>query len=104
MTDRQVRTARNRENSLAAFLAKKAEFDAFLAELSQASADHFGTVRGFFAALKKKVHAVEVLSRERMPFGQVTIMGPREWRGYHCSVVDHGCPWQLVDFDKASSS
>ena len=28
--------------SLAAFLAKKAEFDALLAELTQASADHFG--------------------------------------------------------------
>jgi len=39
MTDR---TARNQENSLAAFLAKKAEFDALLAELTQASEDHFG--------------------------------------------------------------
>ena len=36
------RAARNQENSLAAFLAKKAEFDALLAELTQASADHFG--------------------------------------------------------------
>ena len=34
--------ARNQENSLAAFLAKKVEFDALLAELQQASADHFG--------------------------------------------------------------
>jgi hypothetical protein len=39
MTDR---TARNQDNSLAAFLAKKAEFDALLAELTQASEDHFG--------------------------------------------------------------
>jgi len=39
MTDR---TARNQENSLAAFLAKKVEFDALLAELGQASEDHFG--------------------------------------------------------------
>ena len=38
MTDR---AARNQERSLAAFLAKKAEFDALLAELTQASADHF---------------------------------------------------------------
>jgi len=42
MTDRAARTARNQENSLAAFLAKKAEFDALLAELAQASEDHFG--------------------------------------------------------------
>jgi len=42
MTDRQARAARNQENSLAAFLAKKAEFDALLAELTQASDDHFG--------------------------------------------------------------
>lgn len=42
MTDRQARAARNQERSLAAFLAKKAEFDALLAELQQASADHFG--------------------------------------------------------------
>jgi len=39
MTDR---TARNQQRSLAAFLAKKAEFDALLAELKQASDDHFG--------------------------------------------------------------
>ncbi len=39
MTDR---AARNQERSLAAFLAKKAEFDALLAELQQASADRFG--------------------------------------------------------------
>jgi len=42
MTDRTTRTARNQENSLAAFLAKKAEFAALLAELAQASEDHFG--------------------------------------------------------------
>ena len=42
MTDREARAARNQQNSLAAFLAKKAEFDALLAELQQASADHFG--------------------------------------------------------------
>ena len=42
MTDREARAARNQERSLAAFLAKKAEFDALLAELTQASADHFG--------------------------------------------------------------
>ena len=39
MTDRTARAACNQENSLAAFLAKKAEFDALLAELTQASAD-----------------------------------------------------------------
>ena len=32
----------NQERSLEAFLAKKAEFDALLAELQQASDDHFG--------------------------------------------------------------
>jgi hypothetical protein len=42
MTDRDARAARNQERSLAAFLAKKAEFDALLAELQQASDDHFG--------------------------------------------------------------
>jgi hypothetical protein len=42
MTDRTARAARNQENSLAAFLAKKAEFDALLTELQQASEDHFG--------------------------------------------------------------
>jgi hypothetical protein len=42
MTDREARAARNQENSLAAFLAKKAEFDALLAELQGASEDHFG--------------------------------------------------------------
>jgi hypothetical protein len=36
------RATRNQENSLAAFAAKKPEFDALLAELSQASDDHFG--------------------------------------------------------------
>ena len=34
--------ARNLQNSLAAFLAKKAEFDALLGELKLASDDHFG--------------------------------------------------------------
>jgi hypothetical protein len=42
MTDREVRAARNQERSLAAFLTNKAEFDALLAELQQASDDHFG--------------------------------------------------------------
>jgi hypothetical protein len=42
MTDREARAARNQENSLAAFLAKKAEFDALLAEVAQASEDHRG--------------------------------------------------------------
>ena len=42
MTDREARAARNQERSLAAFLAKKAEFDTLLAELTQASEDHFG--------------------------------------------------------------
>jgi hypothetical protein len=42
MTDREARAARNQERSLAAFLKHKAEFDALLAELQQASADHFG--------------------------------------------------------------
>ena len=42
MTDREARAARNQERSLAAFLAKKVEFDALLAELQQASTDHFG--------------------------------------------------------------
>jgi hypothetical protein len=42
LTDREVRAARNQENSLAAFVTKKAEFDALLAELQQASAEHFG--------------------------------------------------------------
>jgi hypothetical protein len=32
----------NQQRSLDAFLAKKAEFDALLAELQQASDDHFG--------------------------------------------------------------
>jgi phage terminase large subunit GpA-like protein len=42
MTGRTARAASNQENSLAAFLAKKAEFDALLADLQQASDDHFG--------------------------------------------------------------
>jgi hypothetical protein len=39
---RQQHRARNQQASLDAFLAKKAEFDGLLAELQQASADHFG--------------------------------------------------------------
>jgi hypothetical protein len=42
MTDRQARAAANQQKSLEAFLAAKAEFDALVAELQQASADHFG--------------------------------------------------------------
>jgi hypothetical protein len=42
MTDRQAHTARNQEQSLEAFLAKKAEFDALLADLQRMSDDHFG--------------------------------------------------------------
>ncbi|MCK8787255.1 hypothetical protein M0638_23045 [Roseomonas sp. NAR14] len=38
MTKRQA----NQQKSLQAFLAKKAEFDALLADLQQMSADHFG--------------------------------------------------------------
>ncbi len=37
MTRQQI----NQQRSLTAFLARKAEFDALLAELQQASADHF---------------------------------------------------------------
>jgi hypothetical protein len=42
MTDREARAALNQQKSLEAFLAKKAEFDALLAELQQMSTDHFG--------------------------------------------------------------
>jgi indole-3-glycerol phosphate synthase len=42
MTDREARAAANQQKSLEAFLAAKAEFDALIAELQQASADHFG--------------------------------------------------------------
>jgi hypothetical protein len=38
MTKREA----NQEQSLSAFLAKKAEFDALVAEFQQMSADHFG--------------------------------------------------------------
>jgi len=41
MTDREARAALNQQKSLEAFLAKKAEFDALLAELHEASNDHF---------------------------------------------------------------
>ncbi|WP_232478427.1 hypothetical protein [Roseomonas rosulenta] len=37
-----TKRAANQLNSLEAFLMKKAEFDELLAELQQASADHFG--------------------------------------------------------------
>ena len=37
-----TRREANQRRSLEAFLARKAEFDALLAELQQASADHFG--------------------------------------------------------------
>ena len=42
MTKREAQATRNQERSLAAFLTKKAEFDALLAELQQASDEHFG--------------------------------------------------------------
>jgi hypothetical protein len=42
MADREARAALNQQKSLEAFLAKKAEFEALLAELQQMSADHFG--------------------------------------------------------------
>lgn len=42
MTDRQARAARNRQESLDAFLAEKARFDAMVAELQGMSAEHFG--------------------------------------------------------------
>ncbi|WP_291297703.1 hypothetical protein [Elioraea sp.] len=46
MTDREARAALNQQKSLKAFLAKKAEFDALLADLQQMSADHFGADPG----------------------------------------------------------
>jgi hypothetical protein len=43
MTERAMsKREANQQRSLDAFLAKKAEFDALLAELQGASADHFG--------------------------------------------------------------
>ncbi len=42
MTDRETRAAKNQQNSLEAFIARKAEFDALLADLQQMSAEHFG--------------------------------------------------------------
>ena len=39
---RQKHRARNQLESMESFLRKKAEFDELLAELQQASADHFG--------------------------------------------------------------
>ncbi len=40
-TDAMTTQRQAKQRSLAAFLARKAEFDALLAELQQASADHF---------------------------------------------------------------
>jgi hypothetical protein len=42
MTDREARAAANQQRSLEAFMVAKAEFDALIAELQNASADHFG--------------------------------------------------------------
>lgn len=42
MTDREARAARNQQQSLETFLARKAEFDALLADLQRMSDDHFG--------------------------------------------------------------
>jgi len=42
VTDRQARREANRQQALAAFIARKAEIDALLARLAAASADHFG--------------------------------------------------------------
>ncbi|MGE4043574.1 MAG: hypothetical protein AB7F35_01880 [Acetobacteraceae bacterium] len=42
MTDRQSRAAQNQQQSLELFLARKAEFDALLADLRRMSDDHFG--------------------------------------------------------------
>lgn len=41
-TAREARAHRNQQRSLEAFLAKKAEFDALLADMQQMSDDHFG--------------------------------------------------------------
>jgi hypothetical protein len=42
MTNREARAAANQQKSLEAFLTAKAEFDTLIAELQQASDDHFG--------------------------------------------------------------
>jgi len=42
MTDRDARREANRQQALAAFIARKAEIDALLARIAAASADHFG--------------------------------------------------------------
>jgi hypothetical protein len=42
MTDREARRAANQQQSLETFLARKAEFDALLADLQRMSDDHFG--------------------------------------------------------------
>jgi hypothetical protein len=41
MIDRERRQARNASESLEVFVAKKAEFDALVADLRRMSADHF---------------------------------------------------------------
>jgi hypothetical protein len=41
-TNREARATLNQQKSLEAFLVAKAEFDALVAELQNASADHFG--------------------------------------------------------------
>jgi hypothetical protein len=72
MTDpRQARAARNQQESLDAFLAEKARFDAVVVEL-----------RGFFAGLKKLGVTVAVLERVRQvepnkagPKGSYTVYG-----------------------------
>ena len=42
MTDRDTHAAQNQQQSLELFLARKAEFDALLADLQRMSDDHFG--------------------------------------------------------------
>ena len=42
MTDHRARAARDRQESLDAFLAENARFDAMVAELQRMSAEHFG--------------------------------------------------------------
>jgi len=42
MTDRDARREANRQQALAAFIARKAEIDTLLARIAAVSADHFG--------------------------------------------------------------
>ncbi|MGE4048243.1 MAG: hypothetical protein AB7F35_25525, partial [Acetobacteraceae bacterium] len=42
MTDRQHRSSNNQQRSLRAFVTRKVEFDALLADLQRMSDDHFG--------------------------------------------------------------